>query len=118
MFRLNYVEAKTLRKDVSSCNSSTVHDLLDSSNLNSCEVTKSQKYADQLKDLISFDDSLTEDVLKQENGKQETCDILFDCQRKLNDLIQTNMKDFVGVAEGETPPLMYKNGSSGLNKRR
>ncbi|KAK3173844.1 hypothetical protein Dsin_032910 [Dipteronia sinensis] len=75
MFRIYYLEPKTspktLRNDVSLLDSDNLHvGLLDSDNLHGCEIKKSQIYADQLKDLITFDG------LKQGHENQETSDVL------------------------------------------
>ncbi|KAL5759773.1 hypothetical protein ACOSQ2_018611 [Xanthoceras sorbifolium] len=119
MFRINYVETKTSPNNVSLLDSDNLHGLLDSDDFRGCEIKKSQIYADQLKDLISFDDISTEDVLKQGHGNQESSDVLFDNHGNLDEIIQANIKGFGGgAAEGKTLSIGSIIDGSSLVKRR
>ncbi|KAK2636432.1 hypothetical protein Ddye_031224 [Dipteronia dyeriana] len=122
MFGIHFLESKNSRNDVSLLDSDNLHGLLDSDNLHvglhdsdnlhGCEIKKSQIYADQLKDLITFDG------LKQGHENQEISDVLSDSHGKLDDMIQANVKGLRGAAEGEIPLDESIIDSSGLVKRR
>ncbi|KAK4842069.1 hypothetical protein QYF36_015150 [Acer negundo] len=113
LIRIYYFKSKTSRNDVSLLDSDNLHvGLLDSDNLHGCEIKKSQIYADQLKDLMTFDD------VKQGHENQEISDVLLDSHGKLDDMIQDNVKGLRRAAEGEIPLNGSIIDSSGLVKRR
>lgn len=91
------------------------------------EMITSQKYADQLKDLVSFEGSLelTNSVsartLKQGDENQEGCDVIFPDgygNGRIDTMIRTHIKRFAEVAEETTPIEGTLLDSSGLVKRR
>lgn len=94
---------------------------------NGSEMITSQKYADQLKDLVRFEGSLeltnsaSARTLKQGDENQEGCDVVFpDCygNGRIDTLIRTHIKRFADVAEETTLIEGTLLDSSGLVKRR
>lgn len=115
MFRINNLKSRTPKNDVVS--------LLDSSDMRGYEIKKSQKYADQLKDLLSFNgnqDLITEDILKQEPENQESSDVLClpSSRGMLDNMIQASIMGFAGEARETTTEVGSLVGNSGLVKRR
>ncbi|ESR51679.1 hypothetical protein CICLE_v10031709mg [Citrus x clementina] len=115
MFRINNLKSRTPKKDVVS--------LLDSSDLHGCEIKKSHQYADQLKDLLSFDgnqDLITEDIFRQELENQKSSDVLClpNSHGMLDDMIRASIMGFDGEAKETTTEVGSLVGNSGLVKRR
>ncbi|PON98907.1 Six-bladed beta-propeller [Trema orientale] len=103
--------------DGSSCSNSS----------SSSEIMKSQKYANQLKDLISFDESLelsnlaaTEMFQQREEYLERQDVVLSDCygNGKIENMIETNIMHFAEVTKETTLIDGTLFGSSGLVKRR
>lgn len=115
MFRINNLKSRTPKKDVVS--------LLDSSDLHGCEIKKSHQYADELKDLLSFDgnqDLITEDIFRQELENQKSSDVLClpNSHGMLDDMIRASIMGFDGEAKETTTEVGSLVGNSGLVKRR
>lgn len=95
--------------------------LLDSDNNGSrCEITKSDKYANQLKDLMGFDGSL--DLCSQmleQKGEENPVTGFHWTGRRIDNMIETNVMHFAGVAK-ENALIDDRSlvASSGLVKRR
>ncbi|KAH9773407.1 NHL domain-containing protein [Citrus sinensis] len=111
MFRINNLKSRTPKKDVVS--------LLDSSDLHGCEIKKSHKYADQLKDLLSFDgnqDLITEVIFRQELENQKSSDVLClpNSHGMLDDMIRASIMGFDGEAKETTTEVGSLVGNSGL----
>lgn len=97
--------------------------LLDSDESFSCEMKPSQMYADQLKDLVSFDGSLelsdtSNQILKQGDDNQEKSDVFFDSNGRIDDMIQANVMGFVEATKKTIPQEGSFLVSSELIKRR
>ncbi|KAH9709062.1 NHL domain-containing protein [Citrus sinensis] len=112
---INNLKSRTPKKDVVS--------LLDSSDLHGCEIKKSHQYADQLKDLLSFDgnqDLITEDIFRQELENQKSSDVLClpNSHGMLDDMIRASIMGFDGEAKETTTEVGSLVGNSGLVKRR
>lgn len=108
MFRINNIESRTPQKDFVP--------LLDSDDVPGCEIKKSQIFAEQLKDLISFDGNqnlLTEDMINHRRS-----DVLSDSHGRIDDMIQANIMGFAGKARETTPEVGTLLGSTGLVWRR
>ena len=95
-----------------------------SSSSSRSQIMKSQKYANQLKDLVSFDESLELSNLagtKMFEGHQEGRDVvLSDCygNGRIDSMIETNIMRFAEVTKETTLIDGAVFGSSGLVKRR
>ncbi|KAA8533124.1 hypothetical protein F0562_033343 [Nyssa sinensis] len=115
MFRVNLVETQTF------CEKSL--SLLDSDDLSSSnDITKSQMFADQLKDLISFDEvqelsGSSEEIYKQGDDSKERCDVLSENRQSIDKMILANVRGFTEQAE-KTSQGEYLVSRSGLVKRR
>ncbi|KAH9773408.1 NHL domain-containing protein [Citrus sinensis] len=108
---INNLKSRTPKKDVVS--------LLDSSDLHGCEIKKSHKYADQLKDLLSFDgnqDLITEVIFRQELENQKSSDVLClpNSHGMLDDMIRASIMGFDGEAKETTTEVGSLVGNSGL----
>ncbi|KAF8399287.1 hypothetical protein HHK36_015152 [Tetracentron sinense] len=96
MFRNHRVESQCLGKEPVS--------LLDSDDTSKHEMTKSQMFADQLKDLISFDGGLDasetmNSTLKQGDGDYNRSDALTYSHGGIDGMIKANIFDFAGQAK-------------------
>ncbi|GKV14480.1 hypothetical protein SLEP1_g25357 [Rubroshorea leprosula] len=112
MFRINYLESQSPQKDSVS--------LLDSDVLYKSEMKESDRFTDQLKDLISFDESPELPATTNERGEwnEESCNILSNSQGGIDNMIQANIKGFAEVAEKTTVLPASMVGKSGLVRRR
>ncbi|CAK9182482.1 unnamed protein product [Ilex paraguariensis] len=114
MFRHNVVESQTLQDKYVS--------LLDSDRFDSCELTRSQVVAEQLKGLITSDGGLDlldprDKNLKRADENKEMSDGLSKGQGKIDDMIQSNILGFVEQAQIASLVESRESGS-GLVKRR
>lgn len=96
--------------------------LIDSDDISSCKITKSEMYAEQLKDLITVDRSL--DLLNMtdfnhDDYSKEGSHVLSDCSGRIDAMIQANMMSLEHLANETTPmdgSLVVA--TSGLVKRK
>ncbi|GLT50296.1 hypothetical protein SLA2020_237900 [Shorea laevis] len=112
MFRINYLESQSPQKDSVS--------LLDVDVLYNSEMKESDRFTDQLKDLVSFDGSPELPATSNEQGEwnEESCNILSNSQGRIDNMIQANIKGFAKVAEKTTVLPAPMVGKSGLVRRR
>ncbi|XP_062110263.1 uncharacterized protein LOC133822071 isoform X2 [Humulus lupulus] len=128
LFRIDYLVPQVSPKEHGPLlGSDNVGSSSKSSSSSSREIMKSQKYASQLKDLISFDESselsnlACPGMVEQREEYQERRDaVRSDCsgEGKIDNMMNTNIMHFVEKAKEPTliDATMY--GNSGLIKRR
>ncbi|XP_011007249.1 PREDICTED: uncharacterized protein LOC105112988 isoform X1 [Populus euphratica] len=109
MFQINTVGPKVSNKDFISINNPV--------------ISRSQTFADQLKEMIDSNvhsqlSSLSSDILKLGEGGLERCDASSDGNGRINDMIQANITGFGKLAKETTPVDVPLEGSLGLVKRR
>ncbi|OMO89899.1 hypothetical protein COLO4_19522 [Corchorus olitorius] len=98
--------------------------LHDSVGLSNSEVKKSQFFADQMKDLICFDENLdlpnrSEFLLKHGDGNQNVGNVAPECHgRRVDSMIQANIMGFAKEAEEANALDEPVVSNSGLVKRR
>lgn len=115
LFRINKAKYPILCKESVS--------IIDSDDISSNSITKSDIYAEQLKDLITFDGSLDllsmADKLNQDDYSQEGNHVLSDCHGTIDAMIQANIMGFAEPSK-ETAPAegSLLAATSGLVKRR
>lgn len=120
LFRINKAKYPILRKESVSLIDS---DDISSSSSSSSSITKSDIYAEQLKDLVAFDGSLDllsmADKLNQDDYSKEGTRVLSDCHGTIDAMIQANIMGFAEPSKETTPvegSLLAA--TSGLVKRR
>lgn len=97
MFRMYKVKSTISRKEYVS--------LIDCDVISSCELTKSEMYADQLKDLMTIDGGLgllnmaDKIVNHSDDDKEGSDDTLTDSHGKVDAMIQANVMGFAEPAE-------------------
>lgn len=115
MVRVNKAKSPIPRKEYVS--------LIDSNDISSNSITKSDMYAEQLKDLLTFDGSLDllsmADKLNQDDDSKEGNYVLSDCHGTIDAMIQANIMGFAEPSKETTQvegSLLAT--TSGLVKRR
>lgn len=118
MFRINYLEPLPSSHNASVSLLEPDHD-----HLYEPDTKRSDVVTDQLKDLISFEESPESPTTSSEEheGTQVRTDLLPDCQgKRLDNMILANIKGFAEVTEDKTVPAfaMSCGSGSGLVRRR
>ncbi|KAF4355487.1 hypothetical protein F8388_015241 [Cannabis sativa] len=122
LFRIDYLVPQISPKEhVSLLGSDSVDN---SSSSSSSETMKSLKYDNQLKDLISFDESSVSSnlastgMVEQREEYQERRDVVLSENGKIENMIETNILHFVDKAKETTLIDAAVYGNSGLIRRR